>query len=92
MYLSCALLLYSDSQGLLQAAAGTGFIGFSAFQSPSPASTSTSTPAASGGGGIDGKSSARAAGKGLGSKAFKAASGGGHGVTGSGQVGIIVLG
>ena len=37
----------SESQGLLQAAAGSGFIGFSAFQTPaSPSSTVPPTPGA----------------------------------------------
>lgn len=47
----CFAYTPSESQGLLQAAAGSGFIGFSAFQTPaSPSSTIPPTPGALTGG------------------------------------------
>lgn len=48
---------YSESQGLLQAAAGSGFIGFSAFQTPAKA-PATGLPEGAGDGGAAGSSPA----------------------------------
>lgn len=67
----------SESQGLLQAAAGSGFIGFSAFQTPaSPSSTIAPTPGASN------------AGAGGGTARVRAGGGKGSGLGGGGKRGV----